>query len=102
MSVLARCMGYSHLCLRSQLVEYCIRLRLMESGYRVSACIRIRVRPSVRIRVRLWISGLGFSSDIRLRQDPQLQVSHLATSMSVKVMHCALIFALVAILWTYL
>ena len=25
--------------------------------------------------------GLGFSSDIRLRQDPQLRVSHLATSM---------------------
>ena len=25
--------------------------------------------------------GLGFSSDIRLRQDPQLRVSHLATTM---------------------
>ena len=99
MSVLARCMRYSQLCLKSQLVEYCMRLRL-ECGYRVSACIRIRVRPSVRIRVRLWISGLGFSSDIRLRQDPQLQVSHLATSMSVRVMHCALTLVLAAILWT--
>ena len=26
--------------------------------------------------------GLGFSSDIRLRHDPQLRVSHLATTMS--------------------
>ena len=26
--------------------------------------------------------GLGFSSDIRLRQNPQLRVSHLATSDS--------------------
>ena len=25
--------------------------------------------------------GLGFSSDIRLRQDPQLRVSHLATTL---------------------
>ena len=25
--------------------------------------------------------GLGFSSDIRLRQDPQLGVSHLATTL---------------------
>ena len=25
--------------------------------------------------------GLGFSSDIRLRQDPQLRVSHLATTI---------------------
>ena len=24
--------------------------------------------------------GLGFSSDIRLRQDPQLRISHLATT----------------------
>ena len=52
-SVLARCMRYSQLCLRSQLVEYCMRLRL-ECGYRVSACIRIKVRISVRIWVRLW------------------------------------------------
>ena len=26
--------------------------------------------------------GLGFSSDIRLRHDPQLRVSHLATTLS--------------------
>ena len=25
--------------------------------------------------------GLGFSSDIRLRQDPQMRVSHLATTL---------------------
>ena len=30
----------------------------------------------------------------------QLQVSHLATSMSVRVIHCALTFVLAAILWT--
>ena len=41
---------------------------------RVSAYVRIRIRVSVRIRVRL---RLGFSSDIQLRQDPQLRVSHL-------------------------
>ena len=26
--------------------------------------------------------GLGFSSDIQLRQDPQLRVSHLATTVT--------------------
>ena len=41
---------------------------------RVSACVRVRIRVSARIRVRL---RLGFSSDIRLRQDPQLRVSYL-------------------------
>ena len=44
----------------------------------------IKVGVWIRIRFGLGLGldyGLGFSSDIRLRQDPQLRVSHLATSI---------------------
>ena len=50
----------------------------------------VQVSPCVRIMVRLGLGlaldyGLGFSSDIRLRQDPQLRVSHLATTSRVLI-----------------
>ena len=41
--------------------------------------------------------GLGFSSDIRLRQDPQLRVSYLATTMIKREQKSSQVFSLTVV-----